>query len=164
MFSKRTQSSSSPTTSRRAGSDVAISFPSYYFDDAVQDLPRVIDEAQAGLRGVDFDTLVGTGFSGSIVIPALAMAMEKKFALIRKETDDSHHGKGKLVGQLGERWIFVDDFILTGATRERVIRKISENLMGFKVTMVGQYMYMSRAAGMAGFTAFDEHWVAGGQS
>jgi len=125
-------------------------FVTYYMDSAVFDLKEVIKTAQERLADVEFDTMVGTGFSGSIVIPALALAMGKKFVLIRKETDDSHHGKGRLVGQLGARWVFVDDFISTGRTRERVIEKIGEAVEENRVygmtppcEMVGQYMYQA---------------------
>jgi orotate phosphoribosyltransferase len=125
-------------------------FKTWYMDEATFNLAGVIETAQERLADVDFDTLVGTGFSGSIVIPALALAMGKKFVLIRKETDDSHHGKGRLVGQLGARWIFVDDFVSSGVTRKRVIEKISaahdEAKRWETVTpteMVGQYMYQA---------------------
>lgn len=128
----------------------AAQFKTYYFDEAVSDLAGVIESCKTALRGIDFDTIVGTGFSGGIVIPALALAMGKKFVLIRKEGDDSHHGGGRLVGQLGERWIFVDDFVSTGRTRERVIRKIADAVVGTdlgKTTMVGQYMYQRDQSG-----------------
>lgn len=118
-------------------------FRTWYMDNALFDLPEVIDTAQKHLADVDFDTLVGTGFSGGIVIPALALSMGKKFVLIRKETDDSHHGKGRLLGQLGSRWVFVDDFVSSGRTRERVIEKVREAAERASVptTLVGQYMY-----------------------
>ncbi len=119
-------------------------FRTYYMDDALFNLPKVIEEAKEALADVDFDTLVGTGFSGGIVIPSLALAMGKKFVLLRKETDDSHHGSGLLVGDLGEKWIFVDDFVQSGKTRDRVIRKIHDGQYGegTNSTMVGQYMYI----------------------
>lgn len=113
----------------------------YYMDDAVFDLNKVIETAKERLADVDFDTLVGTGFSGGIVIPALALAMGKKFVLIRKETDDSHHGRGRLLGELGNKWIFVDDFVSSGRTRQRVIDKVKEVDSGTEY--VGQYMYVS---------------------
>lgn len=121
---------------------MTATFKTWYMDQAVFNLAEVIETAKLRLKDVDFDTLVGTGFSGGIVIPSLALAMGKKFVLIRKDTDDSHHGKGRLVGELGERWIFVDDFISSGATRKRVIEKIA-NGDGYahRSTMVGQYMY-----------------------
>lgn len=139
-------------------------FATYYFDEAIRDLPGVIETAKERLDGVDFDTMVGTGFSGGIVIPALALSMGKKFVLIRKEGDDSHHGGGKLVGQLGGRWIFVDDFISTGRTRERVIRKIASAVYDTRVTttMVGQYMYQrywGEEEKPGKFEPFSEDWA-----
>jgi orotate phosphoribosyltransferase len=119
----------------------------YYMDTALFDLKGVIETAQRRLANVEFDTLIGTGFSGGVVIPALALAMGKKFVLIRKETDDSHHGSGMLLGELGERWIFVDDFVSSGRTRERVLRKVEETAREYKVETeyVGQYMYVNRS-------------------
>lgn len=118
-------------------------FSASYMDCAIFNLPEVIEIAQNELEGVDFDTMVGTGFSGGLVIPALALAMGKKFVLIRKETDDSHHGKGRLIGELGQRWIFVDDFVSSGKTRQRVIDKIDWTTRheDEKPERVGQYLY-----------------------
>lgn len=134
-------------------------FRTYYFDDAISHLPKVIDRAKADLRGVDFDTIVGTGFSGGIVIPALALVMDKQFLLIRKDGDNSHH-RGSLVGQLGERWIFVDDFISTGRTRMRVIEKVAEAVSASMTptTMVGQYMYQDPFGGTR-FEFFNSDWA-----
>lgn len=134
-------------------------FKTCYMDDALFDLAEVIDIAQEQLADVDFDTMVGTGFSGGIVIPSLALAMGKKFVLIRKETDDSHHGRGRLLGDLGERWIFVDDFVSSGVTRRRVIEKVDDAAEdnGILTRMIGQYMYVNRH-GLDPFEAFRESW------
>lgn len=136
-------------------------FRTHYFDNAVMDLPAVLRDAKKALAGIDFDTLVGTGFSGGIVIPALALELKKNFVLIRKEGDDSHHGGGRLVGQLGERWIFVDDFVVSGRTRDRVITKIADAVLssGQQTTMVGQYTY---DGGNPGFKHFAADWVPAG--
>lgn len=124
---------------------MSTKFRTYYMDSALFDLPEVIETAKDRLKDVDFDTLVGTGFSGGIVIPTLALQMDKKFVLIRKETDDSHHGKGKILGDLGDKWVFVDDFVSSGKTRRRVINKIEEAWdyegVGNRPEMVGEYMY-----------------------
>jgi len=126
---------------------MSIRLLTYYMDDAVFNLAGVIETAKDRLKDVDFDTIVGTGFSGGIVIPSLALALGKKFVLIRKETDDSHHGKGRLLGDLGDRWIFVDDFVSSGSTRQRVIEKIHETggMYGHFPTLVGQYMYLNHS-------------------
>jgi len=134
-------------------------FKTWYMDQALFDLSEVIEVAQEELDGVDFDTMVGTGFSGSIVIPSLALAMGKKFVLIRKETDDSHHGPGQLLGDLGARWVFVDDFVSSGRTRKRVMGKIAAAAKESEIvtTMTGQYMYAS----LAMFQAFQSDWSEG---
>lgn len=139
---------------------MTTTFRTYYFDKAVTRLPDVLDDARKALAGIDFDTLVGTGFSGGIVIPALALELKKNFVLIRKEGDDSHHGGGRLVGQLGERWVFVDDFVLSGRTRDRVITKIADAAKdsGQQTTMIGQYMY----GRYPGFEHFAEDWIPAG--
>ena len=136
-------------------------FRTYYFDGALFDLAGVIEQAKKDLADIDFDTLVGTGFSGGVVIPALALSLGKKFVLIRKEGDDSHHGGGRLVGELGERWIFVDDFVSSGKTRERVITKIADAVLGSgqPTTMVGQYMY---GGGLPGFKYYATGWAPEG--
>lgn len=132
-------------------------FRTYYMDRALFNLSEVIETAQERLADVDFDTLVGTGFSGGVVIPALALAMGKKFVLIRKETDDSHHGKGLLLGELGQRWVFVDDFVSSGATRSRVINKINEEAPN-RSTLVGQYMYLGWNAEDEDYGRYDLLW------
>lgn len=136
-------------------------FKTFYFDNAVFNLSEVIETAQERLAGVEFDTLVGTGFSGGVVIPALALAMGKKFVLIRKDTDDSHHGKGRLLGEMGERWIFVDDFISSGKTRLRVIEKIQEvaGANWIQTEMAGQYMYVNWSDQGPQFEAFRPSWT-----
>lgn len=135
-------------------------FSTSYMDDAVFGLPYVIDTAKERLEDVDFDTLVGTGFSGGIVIPTLALALNKKFVLIRKENDDSHHGKGRLLGELGRKWIFVDDFVSSGRTRSRVMRKISDAAREryWPTEMVGEYMYVSGDDAGPQFEAVRPEW------
>lgn len=139
-------------------------FRTGYMDRAVTNLRGVIDEARHDLLGVDFDTIVGTGFSGGLVIPALALELGVKFVLVRKESDDSHHGPGRLVGDLGERWIFVDDFTSSGATRRRVVEKVGEAVAGhwqgpFDTTYVGDYYYANYGTTRPRFQPFNpEDW------
>ena len=118
-------------------------FRTGYMDKALDDLSTLLDEAAGELAEHDFDTLVGTGFSGGVVIPALALRLGKKWTLIRKETDDSHHGGGRLIGNLGKRWIFVDDFVSSGATRNRVLEKVEAGAVLHDLTTayVGDYFY-----------------------
>lgn len=152
---------------------MSTTFRTNYMDSALFDLPTVIERARADLADVDFDTIVGTGFSGGIVIPTLALALGKSFVLIRKEDDDSHHGGGRLLGRLGERWLFVDDFVSSGRTRARVIEKVGsalaerhdwpsyydEDTPEPTSTLVGQYMYVARGIDGVAFQPFDPTWI-----
>jgi adenine/guanine phosphoribosyltransferase-like PRPP-binding protein len=90
-----------------------------YFD-PTRDAAVAVAAARKHLKGVDFDTFVATGLSGATVAPILARAFHKNVLIIRKH-DDRCHDSNPAVGALGERWVFVDDFISTGSTFERVL-------------------------------------------
>jgi len=117
-------------------------FKTGYLDSALVDLEGVLDAAERILADHDYDTLVGTGFSGALVVPALALRLGKKFVLVRKPNDGSHHS-GRMIGQLGKRWVFVDDFVSSGDTRKRVRQSVhlSCEERGWKTEHVGDYLY-----------------------
>lgn len=71
-------------------------------------------------RELEFDTVVGSGFSGGMLLPILAYRLGLKYALVRKEgwRADSHADR-ELEGELGDRWLFVDDLVASGATFAR---------------------------------------------
>lgn len=86
----------------------------YNFDAILEDAKlRLVDE------DVEFDTLVGTGLSGALVVPRLADALDVRWMLVRKDNDGSHSTQ-PVEGFIGRRWLFVDDFMSTGATFRRV--------------------------------------------
>ncbi len=95
-----------------------------------------------------FDTLVGTGLSGAIVVPPLARSLRKKFLLIRKDNDSSHSSY-PAEGVLGRRWLFVDDFVSSGTTFRKVIAGVNTCVSdlgryrdpGFKSELVGAFQY-----------------------
>ena len=79
------------------------------------------------LDGVKYDTMIGTGLSGSLVIPRLAERLGKHYAIVRKPGEPSHaYAKNNIEGHIGKRWIFVDDFIGTGKTRAFVMKQVEE--------------------------------------
>lgn len=86
------------------------------------DLPELIAKAKERLAGIDFDTFVGTGLSGTIAAPVLAYALNKKFLIVRKASDAElqNHSGHSSEGHLGARWVFVDDLISSGDTFRRV--------------------------------------------
>lgn len=89
---------------------------------------KFVRDARRLLKDVDFDTVVGTGMSGVPAATLIGRSMHKHVLLVRKEDDMGNHhdtgGRG-FVGQLGARWIFVDDFMSSGATFRRVYGVVS---------------------------------------
>lgn len=114
-----------------------------YSHGAFRDSSKLIDSAVKALASVDYDTMIGTGLSGALVIPILARAMGKHFAIIRKP-GDSRHAYQQFEGEIGDRWIFVDDFISSGETRDRVRSVVRRLASEYNPTIfVGSYLYDS---------------------
>lgn len=114
-----------------------------YLDAAFGDAGKLVANAKQTLTDVDFDTMVCTGLSGTLVVPWLARELGKYFAVVRK--GESNHSGFTIEGTIGDRWIFVDDFISTGKTRERVTQEIDtcskSNYAPFVTKYVGTYQY-----------------------
>lgn len=81
--------------------------------------------AVRALAGWDFDTIAFRGFSGAIIGTSVAQQMDKQMILVRKPGDDSHSGH-KVEGHKGvKKYIILDDFIDSGATKRAIIDAIS---------------------------------------
>jgi hypothetical protein len=124
-----------------------------YIRAAFADPDDLVEKAKKALKDVDYDTMVGTGLSGSLVIPILARACGKYWAIVRKQ--DNAHTSHTFEGQIGRKWIFVDDLIDSGRTRRRVkevIQDATENRVTwdyrgetvknpYHTQYVGSYLY-----------------------
>ena len=111
-----------------------------YFDEAWS-MDYIEDIARRGLP-TDVDTLVGRGMSGAVVVPRLAERLGLKWAIIRK--DDGSHSFTHWLGDIGERWAFVDDFIDTGDTLDATIegvRLAARHAATAVPTFVGALLY-----------------------
>lgn len=113
-------------------------YPMRFLSD-VQNMAKV----QVMLEGVKYDTLVGTGLSGTLVVPRLAEYLGKDWAIVRKRDENSHRERLVEGTQFGKRWIFVDDFMQYGGTTRRVLKEVSilAERSGFKTTFVGKFFY-----------------------
>lgn len=120
--------------------ELAYRSHSSWLKDAFRDMDRVVENARKTLETVDYDTMVGTGLSGSLVIPVLAREFRKYFAIVRK--DEQRHSDLEVEGLIGHKWIFVDDFIDLGKTRTRV-KEAVESVTGNRDIYVGTYLYNS---------------------
>src|SRR6266403_6308817 len=98
--------------------DVAYKQHSGYFMRAFGNIDDIALDMLETVQDVEFDTMVGTGLSGTLVVPTLARAFGTKWAIIRKEA--APHTSVMIEGEIGHKWLFVDDFISSGRTLERV--------------------------------------------
>jgi hypothetical protein len=125
-----------------------------------ENLNQLICTAEHVLKNVDFDTMVGTGLSGALVVPSLARAMGKKWAIVRKPHENSHSNY-LFEGEIGSRWLFVDDFIGTGKTRFNVIESVKRAYNSYvgwdpsrrrtdPIGYVGTYVYSDDGLGSLG--------------
>lgn len=116
-----------------------------YLNGAITRINEIVKTAERKLSSVEFDGFVGTGLSGTMVAPVLAFAMGKRFAIVRKADDVGHHSSGTVESGLNpeDRWVFVDDFLSSGKTRQRVIDAMEDHQ---SVEYIGDYLYNGRCA------------------
>lgn len=94
--------------------------------------PRMVRKLVAKIKksGVQFDTIVFRGSSGSMVAPLVALKLKKELTHIRKR--DNNHYHCELEGYVGaSNFIIVDDLICSGETINemfRVVRSVENNL------------------------------------
>jgi hypothetical protein len=106
-----------------------MEFGSGYFPVAL-DPERVRRLARKRLKKIEFDTVVGAGFSGLLPLGIVARSFKVNMLAVRKEIDRQHsHCSSLLEGSIGYKWLFVDDFPCTGRTFSRVYRTIDKHCM-----------------------------------
>lgn len=116
-----------------------------YLGDVVSNPAGLLLKASEVLSNVDYDTIVATGLSGALFAPTLAHTFRKKLLLIRKP--ESTHSSRPVEGELGKRWLFVDDLIASGSTLRTVHSKVvalgtsTWAPSGFQTEFVGAFLY-----------------------
>lgn len=123
----------------------SIRISAFYLEDVVERLDSLIERAQTRLAAnpVDFDTLVGTGLSGALVVPRIADALGVNWLMARKPNDGTHSSK-RVEGSIGRRWLFVDDLIDSGLTLKRAIAAVEAETASrkWRTSFVGSYLYL----------------------
>ncbi len=110
----------------------------------------VIVQAERALAPVrkHFDYLVCSGLSGLLVVPTVAYLLDVPFLVVRKEADkDSSHAEHTVEGYIENtgynlRYLFVDDFICTGSTRDYVMAELRQ--LDSTLRWAGQYMWAQK--------------------
>ena len=129
-------------------SDDTLQLRAQYMDAAFGDLDSIAKDLKQRLEyaKLKVDTLVGTGLSGALVVPAVARILSLHWVVVRKSIQSSH-STYPFEGTLGKHWLFVDDRIETGTTLHHVkdfisaaVRSYGRN--GFKTKYTGSFTYM----------------------
>lgn len=117
---------------------VKAAVPSYYGGEAW--LPATVTRAVKKIRGcgVEFDSFAARGVSGLVFGAKIAHVMRKNLVVVRKPNESSH-AESMVEGLRPSRYIFVDDFISTGRTKETVVYEIAVRNPSAK--LVGSYLY-----------------------
>ena len=106
----------------------------------------------------EIDALVGTGLSGAMAVPLIAHALGKRMCVVRKEDDVGTHSCSRFEGnmQAGDRWLFVDDLIDSGASFVRVHTAIRKRYRG-QFEFAGVSLYCSGIAFSASHHIIDDY-------
>lgn len=104
-----------------------LKISSGYLDRAIDHYADVIRDCKKALRkaSLDFDTIVCTGVSGTLIAPTLAYKLDKHLLVVRKTTTGSH-ATAMVEGRIGARVLYVDDFVSTGATLKRMQQQVNK--------------------------------------
>lgn len=114
-----------------------------YLYEAVYAHEEVIHRAKRTLAKVKFDSIVGRGMSGALVVPKLADALGVAWGVVRKPGDGTHSMNKDMEGCLGTRWVFVDDLVSSGRTFRESCMAVDRVMLEHRywTELVGCYLY-----------------------
>lgn len=124
----------------------------YYLREGIVNHRKVVQKAVRVLaqHKTEFDVLVGTGVSGLLLLTTLAYLLRMRFVVVRKADDTSGHSTAKIEGSLraGDRWLFLDDFVSSGATKKHCLETLRATAKANNIRplpkLVAQYRYLCK--------------------
>lgn len=96
------------------------------------------------LRHYDFDAIAFTGLSGSLIVPTVAMLMNKTLLAVRKDNDKCHSGRLVEGDYNARRYIIVDDMISSGDTLRSIVDKISSAVPNAHCLGSLEYLWLTK--------------------
>lgn len=133
-----------------------------YYMTAALDPKKVKSAARSAMRielkDKEFDTVVGTGFSGTLPLYTVSEVFKTNFAFVRKRGVDSHSNK-PVEGVFGRNWLFVDDFVSAGSTFVRVWEAIDDMTRSHRIghQCIGAFCYANEKHKGRFYTLADLH-------
>jgi adenine/guanine phosphoribosyltransferase-like PRPP-binding protein len=110
----------------------------------LDDLASVVDAAVQAIQPHrwGFDSIIATGMSGVLVAVPAALQLGCPVVIFRKDSDYCAQGTGSIINRmrLGNRCLWIDDFICIGSTRNRLFDQVA----AAGAYVVGHYLYRDR--------------------
>ena len=104
-------------------------------------LPQAVKEVRRLRRELGFDAIAFTGSSGAAL--AFPLSFQLQIPLIHVRKGSSHYYGGAIEGTVSsKKYLIVDDFIESGSTIKRIIRKI-KSVLKEQAQPVGIYLYVN---------------------
>ena len=121
-----------------------------YLRDTLTQSDELIDRFKDWLpafANLQCDTIIGRGLSGGLAVSMLGRHFGLHWAVVRKPQDGSH-SEYKVEGEIGERWLFVDDLMTSGHTLRCAYDEIKAHcaLRQHKTEFIGAWMYNNKPA------------------
>jgi adenine/guanine phosphoribosyltransferase-like PRPP-binding protein len=109
------------------------------FADYPNKLNLIIRQTVRELKKIEFDVIVVRGVSGLLLGVTLSKRLKKGLVVVRKPNEGTHSTficEGTMPTR-GNKWIIVDDILVTGNTLRAIFRALAYCIDGF----VGVYLY-----------------------
>lgn len=92
-----------------------------------KDVRKYINNTVKGLKPYAdlFDHILVTGISGMLIGPTIALRLNKKLAIVRKNPKESSHSSNLVEGYPFGKYIIIDDFVSSGETVLRIKNAIN---------------------------------------
>ncbi len=103
-------------------------------------IPEIVKKLHKALKSHqdEFDGIVISGYSASLIGPIIAYKMKKHVAVVSKESE-TRHSSYICEGYHHQRWLFIDDLVSSGRTLKRVVDGVKE----IEGSVVGVALYMT---------------------
>jgi hypothetical protein len=118
---------------------------------------KLLSEFRAEMDDVSYDTIVGTGLSGTVYVSRVAPILGKKFTIVRKADDQSTHSRYRTEGTVGLEYIIADDFMCSGRTVRHVIEQMYKDYPWSK--FMGVWCYEARLFRTRGYALRNWKWA-----
>lgn len=97
------------------------------------------------LKHFDFDAIAFRGLSGALIVPTIAMMMDKTLLVVRK--GELSHSSRMVEGDYNaRRYVIVDDLVASGQTVKTILQEIHNVIPDAHCIGMIEYMYINSSS------------------